>query len=168
MQSDSANTSTKTVVSSSTVIRQIYRARFAVSHECVRRLLRPALKLQGAELVVLSACNSATGEPWQTLDEAVGFPAALLAAGARTVVAAQSEVSDAVTLLVMHRFGDCAPLANETNFAAFLTAIFRKQWVVYAKPPFGGPEHVSALPGALHASSRHFPISVCCRLTTRA
>lgn len=39
-------------------------------------------------------------------------------------------------------FGDCAPLANEKNFAAFLTAISRKQWVVYAKPPFGGPEHV--------------------------
>ena len=39
-------------------------------------------------------------------------------------------------------FGDCAPLANEKNFEAFLTAISRKQWVVYAKPPFGGPEHV--------------------------
>ncbi|NDU91760.1 MAG: transposase [Ferrovum sp.] len=39
-------------------------------------------------------------------------------------------------------FGDCAPLTNEKNFAAFLTAISRKQWVVYAKPPFGGPEHV--------------------------
>jgi rubredoxin len=39
-------------------------------------------------------------------------------------------------------FGDCAPLANEKNFAAFLETISRKQWVVYAKPPFGGPEHV--------------------------
>lgn len=39
-------------------------------------------------------------------------------------------------------FGDCAPLANENNFEAFLTAISRKQWVVYAKPPLGGPEHV--------------------------
>jgi hypothetical protein len=39
-------------------------------------------------------------------------------------------------------FGDCAPLANEDNFATFLETISRKQWVVYAKPPFGGPEHV--------------------------
>lgn len=39
-------------------------------------------------------------------------------------------------------FGDCAPLATEKNFAAFLQTISRKQWVVYAKPPFGGPEHV--------------------------
>lgn len=70
----------------------------------VESLLRPALKLAGAELVVLSACNSASEEPWRTPDEAIGFPAAFLAAGARTVVAAQWEVSDAVTLLLMHRF----------------------------------------------------------------
>jgi CHAT domain-containing protein len=70
----------------------------------VASLLRPALKLTGAELVVLSACNSASAEPWRTPDEAIGFPAAFLAAGARTVVAAQWEVNDAVTLLLMHRF----------------------------------------------------------------
>jgi len=70
----------------------------------VESLLRPALKLTGAELVVLSACNSASEEAWQTPDEAIGFPAAFLAAGARTIVAAQWEVSDAVTLLLMHRF----------------------------------------------------------------
>lgn len=39
-------------------------------------------------------------------------------------------------------FGDCVQLANEKNFAAFLETISRKQWVVYAKPPFGGPQHV--------------------------
>lgn len=39
-----------------------------------------------------------------TQREAIGFPAAVLAAGARTVVAAQWEVSDAMTLLLMHRF----------------------------------------------------------------
>jgi hypothetical protein len=39
-------------------------------------------------------------------------------------------------------FGDCAPLANEKNFEVFLECISRKQWVVYSKPPFGGPEHV--------------------------
>jgi hypothetical protein len=39
-------------------------------------------------------------------------------------------------------FGACAPLASEKNFAAFLRTLFRQQWVVYAKPPFGGPEHV--------------------------
>jgi hypothetical protein len=39
-------------------------------------------------------------------------------------------------------FGDCLPLAEEKNFAAFLRTLYRQDWVVYAKPPFGGPGHV--------------------------
>jgi len=39
-------------------------------------------------------------------------------------------------------YGDCLSLANETQFAAFLRTLFREDWVVYSKPPFGGPEHV--------------------------
>lgn len=31
---------------------------------------------------------------------------------------------------------------NDRNFAAFLRTLFRQDWVVYAKPPFGGAEHV--------------------------
>jgi Putative transposase len=38
--------------------------------------------------------------------------------------------------------GECRPLANKTAFAAFLRALFRQEWVVYSKAPFGGPEHV--------------------------
>ena len=38
--------------------------------------------------------------------------------------------------------GACQPLANEKAFAAFLRTLFRQDWVVYAKAPFGGPEHV--------------------------
>ena len=33
-------------------------------------------------------------------------------------------------------------LAQPKIFAAWLRLLFRKDWVVYAKPPFGGPEHV--------------------------
>jgi len=39
-------------------------------------------------------------------------------------------------------YGECLPLANEKTFAAFLRTLFREEWVVYSKPPFGGPEHV--------------------------
>ena len=39
-------------------------------------------------------------------------------------------------------YGECLPLANEQTFAAFLDSLFLEDWVVYAKPPFGGPEHV--------------------------
>jgi hypothetical protein len=39
-------------------------------------------------------------------------------------------------------YGECQPLAEEKAFAAFLRTLFRQDWVVYAKKPFGGPEHV--------------------------
>jgi len=39
-------------------------------------------------------------------------------------------------------YGDCLPLANEKAFAEFLRTLFQHDWVVYAKVPFGGPEHV--------------------------
>jgi hypothetical protein len=32
--------------------------------------------------------------------------------------------------------------ADKKAFRAFLRTLFREDWVVYAKPPFGGPEHV--------------------------
>lgn len=38
--------------------------------------------------------------------------------------------------------GECLSLTNGKAFAAFLRTLFRQDWVVYAKPPFGGPEHV--------------------------
>jgi Putative transposase/Transposase zinc-binding domain len=33
-------------------------------------------------------------------------------------------------------------LANPKTFAAWLRTLFRENWVVYLKPPFGGPEYV--------------------------
>jgi len=38
--------------------------------------------------------------------------------------------------------GALQPLAQHKAFHAFLRTLFRHDWVVYAKPPFGGPEHV--------------------------
>jgi hypothetical protein len=37
--------------------------------------------------------------------------------------------------------GDLAPLTNPRAFARWCRTLFRHKWVVYAKPPFGGPEH---------------------------
>jgi hypothetical protein len=39
-------------------------------------------------------------------------------------------------------FGACQPLAQKKPFNAFLRTLFREDWVVYAKRPFGGPKHV--------------------------
>lgn len=38
--------------------------------------------------------------------------------------------------------GTLQPLENERAFRAFLRPLFRQNWVVYAKPPFGGPQNV--------------------------
>lgn len=41
------------------------------------------------------------------------------------------------------RFGGSADaLGEEPDWKAFLASLYRKDWVVYAKPPFGGPEQV--------------------------
>jgi hypothetical protein len=38
--------------------------------------------------------------------------------------------------------GPLKPLAQEKAFHSFLRPLFRQDWVVYAKRPFGGPQHV--------------------------
>jgi hypothetical protein len=38
--------------------------------------------------------------------------------------------------------GALAPLARERTFRSFLRSLFRQNWFVYAKPPFGVPQHV--------------------------
>ncbi|HTO79572.1 MAG TPA: IS91 family transposase [Methylocystis sp.] len=41
-------------------------------------------------------------------------------------------------------FGDLAPLAESHAFAARLRSLRQTDWIVYAKPPFGGPQQVLA------------------------
>ena len=53
-------------------------------------------------------------------------------------------------LLALHRadelafFGDLVGLSDADVFAAYLAPLRKTEWVVYAKPPFGGPEAVLA------------------------
>ena len=44
--------------------------------------------------------------------------------------------------------GSLLPLAEPRAFAAWLRVLFRHDWVVYSKQPFGGPEHVLRYLGA--------------------
>ena len=39
-------------------------------------------------------------------------------------------------------FGDLVPLCDPTAFGRYLAPLQYKKWVVYAKAPFGGPQHV--------------------------
>ncbi len=53
-------------------------------------------------------------------------------------------------LMALHRagklafFGDLTGLSEPQAFAAYLAPLCKTEWVVYAKPPFGGPEAVLA------------------------
>jgi len=42
----------------------------------------------------------------------------------------------------LHLSGELAQLGQPKLFAGWLRSLFQKDWVVYAKPPFGGPEYV--------------------------
>jgi len=42
----------------------------------------------------------------------------------------------------LHLAGELVPLAHPKFFAAWLRPLFRKDWIVYSKPPFGGPVYV--------------------------
>ncbi len=42
----------------------------------------------------------------------------------------------------MHFPGNLTLLVQPNVFAAWLRPLFRKDWVVYSKPPFGDPEYV--------------------------
>jgi len=42
----------------------------------------------------------------------------------------------------LHFGGSTAELADDDTWASFRDSLYRKDWVVYAKPPFGGPEQV--------------------------
>ena len=41
-------------------------------------------------------------------------------------------------------FGEHAHLADEQSFVAYLAPLHKAEWIVYAKPPFGGPQAVLA------------------------
>src|SRR5271165_3808792 len=45
-------------------------------------------------------------------------------------------------------YGDLKRLAQPKIFSAWLRPLFRHDWVVYCKPPFGGPEHALRYLGA--------------------
>jgi hypothetical protein len=42
----------------------------------------------------------------------------------------------------LHLSGNLASLTHPKIFASWLRPLFRKDWIVYSKPPFGGPEYV--------------------------
>jgi CHAT domain-containing protein len=66
--------------------------------------MEPHLEEQLPEFIVLSACETAVARVTSVADEFLGFPAALLAHGVRTVLAAQWLVDDAAGAFLIGKF----------------------------------------------------------------
>lgn len=72
----------------------------------LRELLDGGLELGGVQLVVLSACDSGRIESRSLLDEAIGFPGALLQAGIPNVVGGLWRVDDLAATCLVEGFYD--------------------------------------------------------------
>ena len=53
-----------------------------------------------------------------------------------------AELKSAFERRQLHLAGELAPLAHPKFFVAWLRPLFRKDCIVYSKPPFGGPKYV--------------------------
>jgi hypothetical protein len=59
-------------------------------------------------------------------------------------------------------FGELEPLSEAATFHTFLAPLRGAKWVVYAKPPFGGPSRRSPIWAGIHTASP-YPITGLCQ-----
>ena len=88
------------------------------------------------------AANGRPEEPprWQPCRPGFFLPVRVLSRLFRGKFLAGLRTAYAAGKLGCH--GRLAALADPQAFAAWLTPLYQKEWVVYAKPPWGGPEAV--------------------------
>ena len=80
------------------------------------------------------------GERWIACRPGFFLPVRVLSRLFRRLFLAQLQAAfDAGQL---HFFNALVPLHNTMAFARYLAPVRKTEWVVYAKPPFGGPRHV--------------------------
>ena len=83
---------------------------------------------------------SADGERWMACRPGFFLPVRVLSRLFRRLFLAQLQAAfDAGQLRF---FNALAPLQDTKAFARYLAPVRKVEWVVYAKPPFGGPQHV--------------------------
>lgn len=80
------------------------------------------------------------------------FANAVLSRRFRTLYLRHLEQAYASGKLQFH--GNLQPLSEPQAFARYLAPLRQAEWVVYSKPPFGGPERVLDY-GPLYAPCRH-------------
>jgi Putative transposase/Transposase zinc-binding domain len=83
---------------------------------------------------------SLDGRRWIACRPGFFLPVKVLSRRFRKLYLRYLEQAYAAGKLQFH--GDLEQLAHAKNFARYLTPLAEMEWVVYAKPPFGGPERV--------------------------
>ena len=83
---------------------------------------------------------SADGEHWVACPRGFFLPVRVLSRLFRRLFLAQ--LQGAFDAGCLRFFGALEPLQEPGAFARYLAPVRRVEWVVYAKPPFGGPQHV--------------------------
>jgi hypothetical protein len=90
--------------------------------------------------IVTGGGLSLDGERWVETRPDFLFPVRVLGALFRGKFLAR--LTDAYDKGKLRLEGSAAHLADPRRFARLRDKLYRKRWVVYAKPPFGGPEQV--------------------------
>jgi hypothetical protein len=80
------------------------------------------------------------GQRWVACRPGFFLPVRVLSRRFRTLYLRHLEQAYAAGKLQFH--GELQPLSDPRSFARFLAPIRHSDWVVYSKPPFGGPERV--------------------------
>ena len=83
---------------------------------------------------------SADGERWIACRPGFFLPVRVLSRLFRRLFLTQLQAAFDAGLL--HFFNALEPLQAAKAFARYLAPVRKAEWVVYAKPPFGGPQHV--------------------------
>jgi hypothetical protein len=83
---------------------------------------------------------SADGRRWISCRPGFFLPVRVLSRLFRRLFLAELRLAHASGQLCF--FNELAPLLQPQPFAQYLAPVARGEWVVYAKPPFGGPERV--------------------------
>jgi len=83
---------------------------------------------------------SLDGRQWIACRPGFFLPVKVLSRRFRKLYLRYLEQAFAAGKLQFH--GDLEQLADAQNFAGYLAPLAEMEWVVYAKPPFGGPERV--------------------------
>lgn len=109
---------------------------FAILHTWGQNLLHhPHL-----HCVVPGGGLSADGQRWVACRAGFFLPVRVLSRLFRRLFLA--ELRQAHASGALHFFNDLAPLQQAQAFERHLAPVAHAEWVVYAKPPFGGPERV--------------------------